>query len=463
MTQKIFHRLTFGTGIKHRLAIAFSVFILLVMLMAALATWRLNELGTMTRSAQQQFDRLASDTRAKAPPDSATAARTSQLQQDLATAASGVQAARDQLLIAGAAALLFGVLYAWRTIAIVTKPLRTAAALATRVADGDLTVRLDESELNETGHLLQALAHMTDNLRALLADVASGAHTVSDTSAQIAQGNLDLSQRTEHQASTLEETASSMEELTSTVSHNAQSAREASQLAVTAAAVAHKGGDAVDQVLVTMDAILDASKQIRDITGVIDSIAFQTNLLALNAAVEAARAGEQGRGFSVVAAEVRSLAQRSAAAAKEIRALTANTVEKVQAGSSMADDAGHTMVEVVASVKKVSELIAEIAGASQEQSSGIEQVNSALVQIERVVQQNAALAEEATSATESMKQQADWLLDVVSRFKLGSEAQPRQAARTESPRESRRARTPQREQLESNWGLLEPPVAGRSA
>ncbi len=262
---------------------------------------------------------------------------------------------------------------------------------------------------------------MTDRLRSLLADVASGVHTVSEASAQIAQGNQDLSERTEHQASTLEQTASSMEELTSTVGQNAQSAREASQLAVSATDVAHKGGQAVDQVLLTMDEILDASKKIGDITSVIDSIAFQTNILALNAAVEAARAGEQGRGFAVVAAEVRSLAQRSAAAAKEIRTLIGNTVQKVQAGSSLADGAGHTMVEVVSAVKKVSDLIAEIAAASQEQSSGIAQVNTALAQMDQVVQQNAALAEEATSATESMKQQADWLLQVVSRFKLGGE------------------------------------------
>jgi methyl-accepting chemotaxis protein len=270
--------------------------------------------------------------------------------------------------------------------------------------------------------------------------VSSGAQAVADTSAQIAQGNLDLSQRTEHQASTLEETASSMEELTSTVGQNAQSAREASQLAVSATEVAHKGGNAVEQVLLTMDDILDASKKIGDITGVIDSIAFQTNILALNAAVEAARAGEQGRGFAVVAAEVRSLAQRSAAAAKEIRTLIANTVQKVQAGSSQADGAGHTMVEVVSSVKKVSDLIAEIAAASQEQSSGIAQVNTALAQMDQVVQQNAALAEEATGATESMKQQADWLLQVVSRFKLGGERA--------TPRESNWGRIRNRERAE---------------
>jgi methyl-accepting chemotaxis protein len=455
---QIFGRRAFGKGIKHRLVVAFSVFILLVMSMAAIGTWRLVEVSGITRDMQQEMEQLAA-VRAKAPADDAAARHASQLQETLADATASAQAGRDLLIASGALALLVGILYAWHVTAVVTKPLRTATAVATKVADGDLTVRLDASELNETGHLLQALAHMTDNLRALLADVSSGAYTVSDTSAQIAQGNMDLSQRTEHQASTLEETASSMEELTSTVMQNAESARAASQLAVSATDVAHKGGAAVDQVLITMDAILDASKQIRDITGVIDSIAFQTNLLALNAAVEAARAGEQGRGFAVVAAEVRSLAQRSAAAAKEIRVLIANTLEKVQAGSSMADDAGHTMVEVLSAVKKVSELIAEIAAASQEQSSGIAQVNTALSQMERVVQQNAALAEEATSATESMKQQADGLLEVVSRFKLGGR-EKKTVAREKAPREIRRPRAAPRE-LESNWGLLESPAASR--
>jgi methyl-accepting chemotaxis protein len=369
---QIFGRLVFGKGIKQRLVIAFSVFILLLILLTAMG-------------------------------------------------AAAVETGRDRVIGIGAAAVLFGILYAWRVTVAVTKPLRRAASIATQVADGDLTVQLEAWEVSETGHLLQALAHMTDSLRSLLVDVSAGTHAVSDTSAQIAQGNLDLSQRTEQQASTLEQTASSMEELTATVGQNAQSAREASQLAVSASEVAHKGGHAVDQVLLTMDEILDASKKIGDITGVIDSIAFQTNILALNAAVEAARAGDQGRGFAVVAAEVRSLAQRSAAAAKEIRTLIADTAQKVQAGSSLADGAGHTMVEVVSSVKKVSDLIAEIAAASQEQSSGIAQVNAALAHMDQVVRQNASLAEEATGATESMKQQADWLLRLVSRFKLGGE------------------------------------------
>src|SRR5664279_458077 len=210
------------------------------------------------------------------------------------------------------------------------------------------------------GQLLQALADMTQNLRSLVGDVAAGAHTVSDTSAQIAQGNLDLSQRTEEQASTLEETASSMEELTSTVTQNAQNARQASQLAVSASDVARKGGQVVGQVVSTMNGISESSRKIADIIGVIDGIAFQTNILALNAAVEAARAGEQGRGFAVVAAEVRNLAQRSADAAKQIKGLIADSVDKVQAGTDQVAEAGRVMNDVVVQVRRVNDLIAEI-------------------------------------------------------------------------------------------------------
>lgn len=419
---QIFRRLVFGKGIRHRLMIAFWVYIALAVLIAGVGAWRFFELHGMLAKAA---------TAAHADPH---------LAQAIASAESG----RDLMIAAGVAAAVLGFLYGWNVITAVTKPLRRAAHVARQVADGDLNVKLDAEQINETGHLLQALVHMAESLRSVLADVVSGAHTMSDTSAQIAQGNLDLSRRTEHQASTLEETASSMEQLTATVGQNAQSAREASQLAVSATDVAHKGNEAVEQVLLTMDQILDAAKRIGDITGVIDSIAFQTNILALNAAVEAARAGEQGRGFAVVAGEVRGLAQRSGEAAKEIRALISNTVQKVQAGSNLADGAGHTMVEVVSSVKKVSDLIAEIAAASHEQSDGIGQVNVALTQMDQVVQQNAALAEQATRATESMKQQADWLLQVVSRFKLGKEREPQAGW--------------QRVQIQgqdSNWALLQ--------
>jgi len=305
------------------------------------------------------------------------------------------------------------------------KPVRVAARIATKVAAGDLTVRVRTGGTDEAAQLMQALADMTQNLRSILGEVVQGAHSVAGTSARIVQGNLDLSQRTEEQAVTLEQTASSMEELTTTVAQNAEHARQASQLALDASAVARRGGEAVDQVVHTMDEISDASRKISDIIGVIDGIAFQTNILALNAAVEAARAGEQGRGFAVVATEVRNLAQRSAAAAKEIKALIGDSVAKVEVGTRQVDAAGRTMEEIVGSVRHVSDLIAGIAAASQEQSAGIAQVNTAVTQMDQVVQQNATLVEEATAATESMKAQAKALLEVVARFRLAEGAAPR--------------------------------------
>ena len=342
-------------------------------------------------------------------------------QESYEAAAAASRTAVQVVLALLVAAVVLSVGIAFLMSKLIVRPLRVAMGAADQIARGDLSadVQVGASK-DETGQLLQALSEMTRNLRQLVGEVANGAHTVSDTSAQIAQGNLDLSQRTEEQASTLEETASSMEELTSTVTQNAENARQASQLAVGASEVARKGGHVVGQVVSTMTGISESSRKISDIIGVIDGIAFQTNILALNAAVEAARAGEQGRGFAVVASEVRSLAQRSAAAAKEIKTLIGDSVNKVEAGTKLVDAAGHTMEEIVSSVKKVSDLIAEIAAASQEQSSGIEQVNTAITQMDQVVQQNASLVEEATAATESMKDQAGSLLQLVSRFKLAA-------------------------------------------
>jgi methyl-accepting chemotaxis protein len=322
------------------------------------------------------------------------------------------------LVGSGIACALLGSLFGWMVARSVTVPIAEAVAVARRVADGDLRVEVQTTRRDEPGQLLQAIAEMTRRLRHLVGEVANGAEVVAQTSTQIAQGNVDLSQRTEEQASTLEETASSIEELTSSVTQNADNARQASELAVDASQVARKGGEVVGQVVQTMTGITESSRKISEIIGVIDGIAFQTNILALNAAVEAARAGEQGRGFAVVAAEVRTLAQRSAAAAKEIKTLIGSSVEQVEAGSRLVEAAGRTMGDIVASVKKVSDLISEIAAASHEQSSGIEQVNTAVTQMDQVVQQNASLVEEATGATESMKEQAGALLRTVARFRL---------------------------------------------
>jgi methyl-accepting chemotaxis protein len=380
--------LSLGSGMKRRLVIAFLIMIVMFVLMAGMGVWRLFELesvaANMARSANAQLG-------------------------------------RNLLMGTGAAGAMLGIFLAAWTISSVLRPVRKARMVATRVAEGDLTAQLGAREIGETGFLLQAVTRMTDNLRSLLGEVYAGAHTVSGASAQLARGNLNLSQRTQEQASMLEETASALEQLTSTVAQNAESARQASQLAVDAAEVAQKGGKVVDQMLGTMDEISDSSKKIAEFIGLIDGIAFQTNILALNAAVEAARAGEQGRGFAVVAAEVRNLAHRSAAAAKEIKVLIEDSAQKVRAGASLADAAGHTMAEMVVSSSKVSDLMAEIAAATREQSSGIGQVNTALEQMDRVVQQNASLVEEATAETDAMKEQADGLLRLVSRFNLGDE------------------------------------------
>ena len=303
-----------------------------------------------------------------------------------------------------------------RTIIV---PLRGAADIANTIAGGDLSAKIEASGNDEAGQLVNALKSMQSNLVNTVNHIKHGTDTISVASREIASGNADLSARTESQASSLEETASSMEELTTTVKQNAENARQANQLVVSASDVAKRGGQVVGQVVETMGSIKESSRKIVDIIGVIDGIAFQTNILALNAAVEAARAGEQGRGFAVVAAEVRNLAQRSAGAAKEIKSLISDSVEKVDAGSKLVDQAGKTMDEIVTSVKHVADIMSEITAASQEQSSGIEEVNRAIAQMDEITQQNAALVEQAAAAAESMQEQSVNLAQAVSVFKLG--------------------------------------------
>ena len=291
------------------------------------------------------------------------------------------------------------------------------------LARGDLTETITNDYQGTIGRLKDDANQTVENLTVIVRQIKEASETINTASVEISQGNTDLSQRTEEQASSLEETASSMEELTGTVKQNAENARQANQLAVGASDVAVKGGEVVKQVVSTMNGISESSKKIADIIGTIDGIAFQTNILALNAAVEAARAGEQGRGFAVVATEVRNLAQRSAAAAKEIKELISDSVGKVDAGSQLVDEAGRTMDDVVVSVKRVTDIIGEITAASQEQSSGIEQVNRAITQMDEVTQQNAALVEEAAAAAESMQEQAVALVQSVATFRLDGAVQ----------------------------------------
>ncbi|BBB70135.1 methyl-accepting chemotaxis protein [Undibacterium sp. YM2] len=319
--------------------------------------------------------------------------------------------------------IALGLLLAYWIARVVARPLQEAVKVAKTVASGDLTSDIQVKTRDETGELLQALKEMNASLLSVVSEVRTGTDLIATASTEIANGNMDLSARTESQAGSLEETASSMEELTSTVKHNSDNARQANQLSHSASAVAQKGGSVVSQVVDTMGSINESSKKIVDIIAVIDGIAFQTNILALNAAVEAARAGEQGRGFAVVASEVRNLAQRSASAAKEIKTLINDSVEKVDLGTRLVDEAGITMKEVVDSVKRVSDIISEITAAGAEQSSGIDQINTAIIQMDQVTQQNAALVEEAAAAAGALQEQAANLSRVVAVFKLHN-AQP---------------------------------------
>jgi len=382
---------------------------------------------------------------------------------DQAAATMAANASRDTagLLALGALCVALGTLFAWLLTRSITQPLAGAGRLADAVAGGDLSQHVQTQGKDETASLLRSLGAMTDNLRGMVQQVRQSAESILVASSEVAAGNADLSARTEQAASNLQQTAASVEQITGTVTQSADSARQANQLVSSASEVARRGGTVVAQVVSTMDEINASSKKIADIIGTIDGIAFQTNILALNAAVEAARAGEQGRGFAVVASEVRSLAQRSAEAAKEIKALIGASVDKVESGSKLVADAGSTMSEIVASVQRVSDIIAEISAAAGEQSSGIGQVNGAVAKLDQMTQQNAALVEESAAAAESLREQSRQLAGVVAGFRLDANAAPAGAATTTAT--AAPARAAQAVIARAKVGAAAAPAAPKSA
>ncbi|RZJ10229.1 MAG: HAMP domain-containing protein [Acidovorax sp.] len=349
-------------------------------------------------------------------------AMATQLAESQADTGTLAKASQVLLGVGTLVAVALGTLLAFTVTRSIVRPVQLGQRAAENIADGDLTHPIAAGGRDETGQLLQALATMQSRLATIVGNVRYSAEGVATASTEIASGNNDLSARTEQQASALQQTAASMEELGSTVRQNADNARQANQLAMSASTVAQQGGDVVAEVVDTMKGINDSSKKIADIISVIDGIAFQTNILALNAAVEAARAGEQGRGFAVVAGEVRSLAQRSAEAAKEIKGLIGTSVERVERGTALVDKAGATMTEVVSAIRRVTDIMGEISAASGEQSQGVSQVGEAITQMDQTTQQNAALVEQSAAAADSLKTQAGQLVEAVAVFRLASGA-----------------------------------------
>ncbi|MCX4158064.1 MULTISPECIES: methyl-accepting chemotaxis protein [Paraburkholderia] len=369
--------------------------------------------------------------------------------------------------------LVLGIRFALR--GLIVQPLNDATACFERIASGDLSEQINVFSRNEIGRLFAAIKRMQESMATMVTAVHSSTESIDTGAREIAMGNTDLSQRTEQQAASLQETASSMEQLTGTVRQNAENARQASQLAVNASDIATRGGDVVSQVVTTMQDIATSSNKVVDIIGVIEGIAFQTNILALNAAVEAARAGEQGRGFAVVAGEVRSLAQRSASAAKEIKELIGDSVDKVQSGSALVGRAGTTMDEIVQAVRRVTDIMGEISAASEEQSGGIEQVNRAVVQMDEVTQQNAALVEQAAAAAASLEDQTRQLQAVVNGWKVAggqtrsvataavAAARPQAAARSNGSKSASQHAQPAKAAPQASAHAAAHPAAGKAA
>ncbi|MES2115063.1 MAG: methyl-accepting chemotaxis protein [Pseudomonadota bacterium] len=436
--------------IGHRLTIAFSLTTVMLAVVVALG-------ASALRTTAAELERSANERHAQIglqQPIKDDAAR-----QASADAAHDARLASNIMIALGLAGGVLSLLTAWYITRGIVGPINHAVKVARTVAGGDLSSRIDVRSTDEIGQLSAALKEMNHSLIGIVQEVRGSTDAIATASAEIAAGNLDLSERTERQAGALEETASSMEQLTSTVKQNADHARQANALAQSASDVAGQGGAVVAQVVETMASINESARKIVDIISVIDSIAFQTNILALNAAVEAARAGEQGRGFAVVANEVRNLAQRSAAAAREIKALIGDSVGKVDAGARLVDEAGHTMGEIVASVRRVTDIMRDIAAASQEQLDGIEHINEAVTQMDQGTQQNAALVEQASAAAATMQERAAHLSDAVGLFRLSGAAPAGTAAPT-APTASVRAMPRRRAAPKRIAAPLPPPASG---